>query len=367
MAEGPDAATERLLGAARRRISMVDPEQAAALRDRGAILIDTRPDAQRRTHGTIPGAVIIDRNVLEWRIDPNGSHRDARVATDRPIVVFCQQGYASSLAVAALVDIGVGDVHDLAGGFDAWQAAGLPIAGGPPAIAIDPLTATIGAEVRGLTLTALAADDEAALRDALERHRVVFLREQHLTAPELATFARRFGELAGEGGGGFGPGWRTDGSFTASPPVAVVAAAGRGIEHGGDTLWADLVAAYGALPESLRAQLGPLVGVHDDGAGETARHPVVRVDPATGERALFVNPTFTRRIEGVSAAESARLLDLLGTHIAAPERTVRWRWRAGDVVVWDNRVTAHYTVASPTERPWRGVAIAGERPRGVES
>jgi taurine dioxygenase len=369
MAEGTDAATERLLAAARRRISMVDPQRAAALRDGGAILVDTRPEAQRRIHGTIPGAIVIDRNVLEWRIDPNGSHRDSRVATDRPLVVFCQQGYASSLAVAALVDIGVGDVHDLAGGFDAWRTAGLPIDGGSPAssVAIEPVTATIGAEVRGVALATITDDDVAAMRGALLRHRVVFVRDQHLTPVQLAAFARRFAELIDDPDGGFGPGWRTDGTFTARPPAAVAAAAEQAPEHGGDTLWADLVAAYDALSESRRTMLDPLVALHDDGGARgPVPHPVVRVHPETGERAVFVNPTYTRRIEGVSAAESDRLLDLLAAHLAAPERTVRWRWRAGDVVVWDNRVTAHYTVvgADPGERRWHRVAIAGDRPRG---
>ena len=121
-----EAAVDRLLAAARRRISILEPPAAAALREDGAVFVDTRPEHQRRAHGEIPGAVVIDRNVLEWRLDPTSPFRDERVPPDRPLVVFCQQGYASSLAVAALVDLGRPDVHDLGGGFDAWQAAGLP-------------------------------------------------------------------------------------------------------------------------------------------------------------------------------------------------------------------------------------------------
>ena len=119
-------AVDRLLAAARRRISILDPTAAAGLRDEGAVFVDTRPVHQRRAHGEIPGALVIDRNVLEWRLDPSSPYRDERVPADRPLVVFCQQGYASSLAVAALVDMGLLAVHDLGGGFDAWRAAGLP-------------------------------------------------------------------------------------------------------------------------------------------------------------------------------------------------------------------------------------------------
>ena len=75
------------------------------------------------------------------------------------------------------------------------------------------------------------------------------------------------------------------------------------------------------------------------------RHPVVRVHPETGERGLFVNPVFTSHIEGLSRLESERILGLLYDHITAPERVVRWRWRAGDVAMWDNRATSHYAAA----------------------
>src|SRR3954453_21118365 len=122
----PEAAVDRLLAAARRRISVLAPAEAAALRGQGAVFVDTRPEHQRRDHGEVRGAVVIDRNVLEWRLDPTSPYRDDRVPIDRPLVVFCQQGYASSLAVAALVDIGLTDVHDLGGGYEAWRAAGFP-------------------------------------------------------------------------------------------------------------------------------------------------------------------------------------------------------------------------------------------------
>jgi rhodanese-related sulfurtransferase len=124
-------ATDRLLASARARISTVDANETARLQAAGATLVDTRPAAQRAEFGEIAGAVIIERNVLEWRLDPDGDHRLTTIDHSRPIVVFCQEGYSSSLAVASLVDLGLTDVHDLAGGFAAWSAAGLPVQ--PPA------------------------------------------------------------------------------------------------------------------------------------------------------------------------------------------------------------------------------------------
>ncbi len=121
-------AIDRLLSAARANISIIDAAGAAAFQAAGATLVDTRPAAQRAEHGAIPGAVVVERNVLEWRLDATGEHRSPAVDFDQPIVVFCQEGYASSLAVASLGELGLRDVHDLGGGFAAWAAAGLPVA-----------------------------------------------------------------------------------------------------------------------------------------------------------------------------------------------------------------------------------------------
>ena len=120
------AATDRLLAIARSRISQIEPPEAAALFSEGAQLVDTRPAAQRAEFGEIPGALVVERNVLEWRLDPAGDHRLTTIDHSRPIIVFCQEGYASSLAVATLVDMGLTDVHDLIGGFVAWSDVGLP-------------------------------------------------------------------------------------------------------------------------------------------------------------------------------------------------------------------------------------------------
>ena len=116
-----------LLAAARRRLRRVTPEETFAAVERGAVLIDIRPAAQRAANGEIPGALIIERNVLEWRLDPRS---DARLgfATryDLEVIITCQEGYTSSLAAASLQDLGLHRATDLAGGFAAWKAAGLP-------------------------------------------------------------------------------------------------------------------------------------------------------------------------------------------------------------------------------------------------
>lgn len=116
-----------LLDRARQRYVRVSAEQAHRATSEGALLVDIRPAAQRAEYGEVPGAVVIDRNVLEWRLDPTS---DARLPVadsyDRRIVLLCQQGYASSLAAATLIDLGLHRATDVIGGFEAWREAGLP-------------------------------------------------------------------------------------------------------------------------------------------------------------------------------------------------------------------------------------------------
>ena len=119
---------DEILAAARDRLTRVDPAGARRAQRAGAILVDIRPAAQRAEHGEIPGAVVIERNVLEWRLDPRSDARLSFAGSyDLPVVVVCQEGYTSSLAAAALLDLGLHRATDLAGGYAAWQAAGLPV------------------------------------------------------------------------------------------------------------------------------------------------------------------------------------------------------------------------------------------------
>ena len=122
------SAIDDLLDEARRSLVRLEPAQAAAAMRRGALLVDTRPLEQRRRDGEIPGALVVDRNVLEWRLDPTCPHRIAEITRqDQVVIVVCNEGYSSSLAAASLRRLGLGNATDLAGGFQAWAAAGLPV------------------------------------------------------------------------------------------------------------------------------------------------------------------------------------------------------------------------------------------------
>ena len=127
----PAMTIDQMLTAARARLTRVGPEQARRAAAEGAVLVDIRPQAQRAAEGEIPGAMIVERNVLEWRFDPASSARLPQARYDLRVIVFCSEGYTSSLAAAALQDLGLSQATDLDGGFQAWRRAGLPAT--PPA------------------------------------------------------------------------------------------------------------------------------------------------------------------------------------------------------------------------------------------
>ena len=117
-----------ILEAARQRLRRLDPLAAHNAMSRGALLVDIRPNAQRLAEGSVPGALIVERNVLEWRFDPRSEARlPEATGFDLHLIVMCSQGYASSLAAASLQDLGLRRATDLAGGFLAWSQAGLPV------------------------------------------------------------------------------------------------------------------------------------------------------------------------------------------------------------------------------------------------
>ena len=125
---GPRQTIHDLLAATRARYRRLEPAEAFAAMQAGALLVDTRTDSQRLRDGEIPGALVIDRTVLEWRVDPaSGATHPEIHGLDTPLILLCAQGYSSSLAVGTLLDLGASNVTDVIGGFEGWRAAGLPV------------------------------------------------------------------------------------------------------------------------------------------------------------------------------------------------------------------------------------------------
>jgi rhodanese-related sulfurtransferase len=131
------ASADELVARARERISRVGPDQLGAVAAAGGLIVDIRPVGQRAEEGELPGALVVERNVLEWRLDPSGDHRIPEVhGYDQPVVVVCSEGYASSLAADALRALGYTHAADLVGGYRAWLAwsaaeDGSPATGAP--------------------------------------------------------------------------------------------------------------------------------------------------------------------------------------------------------------------------------------------
>lgn len=236
-----------------------------------------------------------------------------------------------------------------------------------------PTGSVLGAEIRGLDVSRPL--DEAGIdgiRRAVREHLVVFFRGQELTEPEQVRFTRYFGEPRvhvreqreravpeifvisnvvenGEPIGALGYGeltFHSDLSYLERPGSYSIVYAVEVPQRGGDTQWANAYAAYDALPEDLRARVVGLTAVHrhqeeKQNPRVPAVHPVVRTHPDSGRRALFVSPQFTRTIIGLPEDEGRDLLDRLLRHVTRPEFVWTHKWRAGDVVLWDNRCTLH--------------------------
>ncbi|SEU25608.1 taurine dioxygenase [Nonomuraea wenchangensis] len=291
---------------------------------------------------------------------------------------------------------------------------------------VRPVAGHIGAEIEGVDLAA-GLDDAAvaAIRAALHRWKVVFFRGQRLDHAGHVALARRFGEpvvparrgsASPEGfpevettadrlelAGRYGMeraewlerrrhshlrGWHCDHGARMDPPAATILRAESVPAYGGDTTWANLVAAPEGLSEPVRRFVDGLRAEHRLGVGYQPRagddaylrhllshqvatlHPLVRVHPETGERVLFVNGYYLERIAEVSRLESGPLLELLLGQATRPEYTVRFRWESGDVAFWDNRATMHL---APTDtgqlaqpRVMHRVMLRGEVPVGVD-
>ncbi|KIF65119.1 TauD/TfdA dioxygenase family protein [Pseudomonas fluorescens] len=274
---------------------------------------------------------------------------------------------------------------------------------------IHPVAGRIGAEIRGVQLSGeLDAATVEAIQQALIQYKVVFFREQtqlddqrqeafaHLLGEPVAhpTVPSREGtryllELDGAEGQRANS-WHTDVTFVDAYPKASILRSVVAPAFGGDTLWANTATAYNELPTELRELADKLVAVHsneydyaavkpDVSAEKLERyrkiftstvyeteHPVVRVHPISGEKSLLLGH-FVKRIKGYSQADSAHLFGLLQSHVIRQENVVRWRWKAGDVAIWDNRSTQHYAIDDygTQDRVVRRVTLKGEVPVGA--
>lgn len=253
------------------------------------------------------------------------------------------------------------------------------------------MTGFVGAEITGLAVDGqIAPDVAAALRDALGDHHMIVLRLQHLDLAAQKRLTRVFGEpmqlpyvapltddpdiiavlkeAHERNTGVFGGEWHTDFSFLASPPAGSVLNAVEIPQVGGDTVWSAQTAAFDTLPPELKSFVEGRMAVHvgkpygvrhapperdrantsikmtrgDPQADRETLHPAVITDPRTGRRALFVNPIYVTRFADMTEQESAPYLEALYKHATRPDFSCRLKWQAGDVAIWDNRMTLHY-------------------------
>lgn len=263
-----------------------------------------------------------------------------------------------------------------------------------------PKSPTIGAEIVGIDLAALDDDTFADLHRALLEWKVVFIRDSGLDPESHAALGARWGELEyhpfltnraddqtvvrfekGEKASGYENVWHSDVSWRAVPSLGSLLRAVEVPPTGGDTLWADMGAAYDCLPDTVKKQIDGLVAIHDwiDTFGalmaeeerEALRpdfppsvHPIVRTHPETGRKTLYVNAIFTKEIVGLDSVEGDRLLEYLCHQANYPEYQCRWTWTPGDLAIWDNRATQHYASSdyAPQRRVMERITVIGDRP-----
>jgi taurine dioxygenase len=269
-------------------------------------------------------------------------------------------------------------------------------------IDVKPVTPRIGAEIFGVDLAKPLGNQQfQEIHDALMAHQVIFFRDQELTLEQHKAFGRLFGELhihpGSPGPEGHpeilvihadanskriaGERWHSDVTCDVEPPMGSVLHLHTLPETGGDTLFSSMYAAYDALSEPVKSFLEPLTATHDgehvyrgryrdrgvDDAGKVypkAVHPVIRTHPVTGRKGIFVNSTFTTRINELSRDESDAVLKMLWDHCAKPDFQCRFRWKPNSVAFWDNRCVQHIAMWDyfPQVRSGYRVTIKGDRP-----
>ncbi|MDD9905068.1 MAG: taurine dioxygenase [Rhodospirillaceae bacterium] len=273
-------------------------------------------------------------------------------------------------------------------------------------IDVSPLPGALGAEISGVDMAQpLGNQLFQEVHDALLENQVIFFRDQDITPAQHVAFARQFGTLqvhplvphlddhpevlvleSKEDKRNAANAWHSDVTFSEEPPLGSILLA-RKVPERGDTMWADMYAAYEALSPAMKRYLEGMTALHqaagaqfektyekEDGRGGEARegkkvippaeHPIIRTHPETGRKALFVNSIFTQRIRGVTRKESRAILDFLYDHIATPEFTCRFHWEENSVAFWDNRCTQHYAIADygGAHRLMHRVTVNGDKP-----
>ena len=274
------------------------------------------------------------------------------------------------------------------------------------ALAVTPLTPTLGAEIAGADLTDLDDRQFSEIFEVFTEHAVVFFRDQpELTAEQHFAFAERFGEihvhpferLSDRSGGGGRPGmlrihttadstvaagnrWHSDVSCDEEPPQASILQLHQIPPVGGDTLFSSMYAAYDALSDRMKRLLDGLTARHSGedsyrklfrvattepgAAWPEADHPVVRRHLDSGRPALYVDREFTESINGLPKQEAKALLDFLFDHVERPDFQCRFRWSPNAIAVWDNRAVLHHAMWDywPQERKGHRITVKGERP-----
>jgi taurine dioxygenase len=265
-----------------------------------------------------------------------------------------------------------------------------------------PLSPTIGAEVRGLSLADRPDDaTKADIAKAFAEHKVLFFRDQgDISTEDHIEFCRMFGELevhpfvppkpgypevmvliSNEDRKGNENTWHSDVTWRQEPSLGSMLRAVELPAVGGDTLFADMEAAYEGLGDKMRDMVDGLEAVHDftkvfgrylkpEKAADMhekyppATHPVIRTHPVSGRKSIYVNAAFTSHIVGLRAEESQQLLTYLFAQASIPERQCRFRWEPGSFALWDNRCVQHYAVSDywPNRRVMERVTIVGDRP-----
>lgn len=268
-------------------------------------------------------------------------------------------------------------------------------------IQVKKLTPVIGAELKGVDLARRLSNRQFdEIHRALAENLVIFFRDQHMTPEQHLDFGRRFGELHVHPAAPYvpshpelmiihaddkspranGEGWHSDVSCDTEPPMGSILYIRTAPEYGGDTLFANMYAAYEALSPRMQTYLEGLTAIHDGedvyrglyanyGVADKpsyprAEHPVVRTHPVTGHKALYVNRGFTRHIVGIPRDESDGVLRYLFEHMENPLFQCRFRWAENSVAFWDNRCTQHRAMWDywPHTRSGNRVTVKGERP-----